>query len=179
MTFETEAALIESILYLENEPVDLGSLSRISGLSRDVVRSALDALRVVYEQPSHGLELCDVGGGFSLGPKERYWQSLRQRYGRKNDNRLSKAALETLSIVAYSQPVTRAEIEGIRGVSADGMIRLLMARELVGEVGKKEAPGRPIQYGTTREFLRVFRLASIADLPKLDEVDSQKYERQE
>ena len=88
---------------------------------------------------------------------------------------LSRAALETLAIVAYSQPITRSEIESIRGVSADGMIRVLGERNLIREVGRKDAPGRPIQYGTSAEFLRVFGLTSIADLPKLAEADRAKF----
>jgi len=89
---------------------------------------------------------------------------------------LSRAALETLSIIAYSQPITRGEIDAIRGVASDGMIRVLLARELIQEVGKKETPGRPIQFGTTRTFLRSFRLSSIADLPKLDDLEREKFE---
>ena len=84
--------------------------------------------------------------------------------------------METLSIIAYSQPITKGEIEAIRGVSADNMIRLLIERSLVKEVGKKDIPGKPIQYGTTKEFLKFFRLNSIADLPKLDETESERFE---
>ena len=84
--------------------------------------------------------------------------------------------METLSIIAYSQPITRSEIEQIRGVSADNMIRLLLDRELIKEVGKKDVPGKPVQYGTTKEFLKFFRLNTIADLPKLDETESERFE---
>ena len=82
----------------------------------------------------------------------------------------------SLSIIAYSQPITRAEIEGLRGVSADNMIRLLMERNLIKEVGKKDVPGKPTQYGTTKEFLKFFRLNSIADLPKLDQEEEERFE---
>ena len=84
--------------------------------------------------------------------------------------------METLSIIAYSQPVTRAEIEAIRGVSADNMIRLLIEKELIKEVGKKDVPGKPAMFGTTKEFLKIFRLNSIADLPKLDETERERFE---
>ena len=84
--------------------------------------------------------------------------------------------METLSIIAYSQPITRAEIEAIRGVSADNMIRFLMEKEFIKEVGKKAAPGRPVQFGTTKDFLKFFRLNSIADLPKLDELERERFE---
>lgn len=84
--------------------------------------------------------------------------------------------METLSIIAYSQPVTRAEIEAIRGVSADNMIRLLIEKDLIKEVGKKDVPGKPAMFGTTKEFLKIFRLNSIADLPKLDETERERFE---
>jgi segregation and condensation protein B len=84
--------------------------------------------------------------------------------------------METLAIIAYSQPVTRAEIEAIRGVSADNMIRLLLEKDLVRETGKKDVPGKPAQYGTTKEFLKLFRLGSIAELPKLSESDMDRFE---
>ena len=83
--------------------------------------------------------------------------------------------METLSIIAYSQPITRAEIEAIRGVSADNMIRLLFEKQLIKELGKKDAPGKPIQYGTSREFLKYFKLGSIADLPRLNELDEERF----
>ena len=84
--------------------------------------------------------------------------------------------METLAIIAYSQPITRAEIEALRGVSADNMIRILLERNLIKEVGKKDVPGKPVQFGTTKDFLRLFRLNSIADLPKLDETESERFE---
>ena len=104
------------------------------------------------------------------------WGFLKDRYGKKNEGRLSRAAMETLSIIAYSQPVTRAEIEAIRGVSADNMIRLLIEKDLIKEVGKKDVPGKPAMFGTTKEFLKIFRLNSIADLPKLDETERERFE---
>jgi segregation and condensation protein B len=172
---EREAALVETVLFLESEPLDEASLSRITGLSREVVVAALDLLSEESRAASKGIEPIRSGGGWILAPKAELWESLKERYGKKNENRLSRAALETLSIVAYSQPITRAEIEAIRGVSADGMMRFLLDRELVKEVGKKEAPGRPVQYGTTKEFLKYFRLGSIADLPKLDELERDRF----
>ncbi|MFW5777423.1 MAG: SMC-Scp complex subunit ScpB [Spirochaetota bacterium] len=179
MNLETEAALVEAILYLEAEPVDLRSLQRISGLPRDVVLDALAQLRETLSKPEHGLELTEIADGYTLSPKEELAPALRDRYGKKNDARLSRAAMETLSIIAYSQPITRGEIENLRGVNADGMMRLLLSRDLVKEVGRKDAPGRPVQYGTTREFLKLFRLSSIADLPRLDEADRKKFARDE
>ena len=173
---EKETALIEAILYLETEPVDEAALIRISGLSKEVVDQVIDILNDRYSSDDHGVELVQISGGWKLSPKKELWESLKDRYGKKNDNRLSRAAMETLSIIAYSQPITRSEIEAIRGVSADNMIRLLVERNLVKEVGKKDIPGKPVQFGTTKDFLKLFRLNSIADLPKLDETESDRFE---
>jgi len=156
--------------------VDEAALIRISGLSKEVVDQVIDILNDRYSSDDHGVELVQISGGWTLSPKKELWESLKDRYGKKNDNRLSRAAMETLSIIAYSQPITRSEIEAIRGVSADNMIRLLVERNLVKEVGKKDIPGKPVQFGTTKDFLKVFRLNSIADLPKLDETESDRFE---
>jgi segregation and condensation protein B len=179
MEFEGQVGLVEAVLLLENEPVEVASLQRITGLERGEVLKAIEFLREEYARDSHGIELVELGGGWTLAPKQPLWAVLRERYGRRNESRFSKAAMETLSIIAYSQPITRQEIESIRGVSADGMIKLLLGRNLIKEVGRKEAPGRPVQYGTTKEFLKFFRLASIADLPKMDELDQERFEADE
>ena len=171
-----ETALIEAILYLEGEGVDEAGLVRISGLSRDLVGKVLVNLEARYANADSGLELSRVGGLLLLTPKKDYWDKLKERYGKKNESRLSRAAMETLSIIAYSQPITRSEVEAIRGVQADNMIRLLIEKNLIREMGKKDVPGKPVQYGTTREFLKVFRLASIADLPKLSESEAERFE---
>lgn len=173
---EKESALIEAILFLETDPVDEKTLMRISGFSAEVVAQVLKILSSRYSGEDHGIELVQISGGWIINPKRELWESLKDRYGKRNDGRLSRAAMETLSIIAYSQPITRSEIEAIRGVSADNMIRLLVDRNLVREVGKKDIPGKPSQFGTTKEFLKVFRLNSIAELPKLDETESDRFE---
>ena len=177
MDISREAALLETILFLESEPIDTAALASASGLAKDVVSQALAWLQQHYNgDDCHGLELVELAGGYILTPKKDYWESLRGKYGKRNENRLSRAALETLAIIAYSQPVTRMEIESIRGVSPDGMIRLLLEKSLIKEVGRKDVPGKPIQFGTTKDFLLAFRLKSIADLPKLDEIEAERFE---
>jgi len=170
------SALIEAILYLESDPLDEAALCRISGLPRDDVSKAVTDLESRLNETDSGLELIRIGGGIMLSPKREYWDSLKERYGKKNEGRISRAAMETLSIIAYSQPVTRAEIKDIRGVEPDNMIRFLAEKNLIHEMGKKDVPGKPVQYGTTREFLRVFRLNSIADLPKLNDKEADRFE---
>ena len=172
---EKESALIEAILYLEADPLEENTLVRISGLSRDMVKQALDRLEERYTREESGVELARIRGGVIISPKKEYWDNLKERYGKKNESKLPKAALEPLSIIAYSQPITRSEIESIRGVQADTMIRLLLEKGLIRELGKKDVPGKPVQYGTTREFLKFFRLESIADLPKLSESETDRF----
>lgn len=176
MILKTETALIEAILFLETEPVSISSIAKASGLTKDVVFQLLEQLETAYNDESRGLELIKLGESYQLSPKHSLWNHLKDRYGKQNTQRLSKAAMETLSIIAYSQPITRGEIESIRGVSSDSMLKTLMTRDLVKEVGKKDAPGRPSQYGTSRNFLKVFGLSSISELPRLDEVDQARFE---
>ncbi|MDR0411675.1 MAG: SMC-Scp complex subunit ScpB [Treponema sp.] len=171
-----ETALIEAILYLENDPLEEASLASISGLSRSAVTRALEELTSRYAQENYGVELMWLSDRVMLSPKRDYCDVLKDRYGRKNEAHLSRAAMETLSIIAYSQPITRSEIEAIRGVSADSMIRLLIEKEFIREVKRKDIPGKPVQFGTTKKFLKQFRLSSIADLPKLTETEAERFD---
>jgi segregation and condensation protein B len=171
-----QVALLEAILFLEAEPVSEALLVKVSGLSGPEVKAALAELAKLYSAREHGLELVSMVGGWMFAPKKQLWEHLKARYGKKAEARLSRAALETLAIVAYSQPVTRSEVESIRGVSSDAMIKLLVSRNFIKEVGKKDVPGKPVQYGTTKEFLLHFNLGSISDLPKLDEVEKRRFE---
>ena len=170
-----QSRLLEGILMLEAEPQSTERLARLTGMPADAVRAAVADVQRRFQDPDHGVQVLEVAGGYTLVPKAELWPWLRHHYGRLSRGSLSRAALETLAIVAYSQPITRSEIESVRGVSADGMLRLLGERDLVREVGRKDGPGRPIQYGTSGEFLRIFGITSIADLPKLAEADREKF----
>jgi segregation and condensation protein B len=176
MDFTKETALCETILFLESEPLTVKVLSNKAQLSEEVVEKCLESLKEKYAAENSGIELSMVTGGWCITPKKEYWELLKEFYGSKRDGRLSKSAMETLAIIAYSQPITRAEVEQLRGVGVDNMIRLLLERNLIKEVGKKEVPGRPTLFGTTKEFLKLFHLNSISDLPKLDEDDEQRFE---
>lgn len=176
MELEKETALVETVLFLESEPASEKAISNAAELSEEVVRMCLENLKEKYDAENSGIELGMITGGWCLMPKKEFWNVLRERYGEKNKGRLSRSAMETLSIIAYSQPITRGEIEAIRGVSADNMIRLLTERNFIKEVGRKDVPGRPIQFGTTKEFLKFFRLNTIADLPRLDDNEEERFE---
>lgn len=174
-----DAALLSAILFLENEPISEANLAKLSGFSEERVSLLLQRLCTEFDQPVHGFAPSRSAGGWVLTPKLIYWDRLKDHYGKKNDMKLSRAAMETLAIIAYSQPITRAEIEAIRGVNIDSMIRLLLSRNLIVETGKRDIPGKPMQYGTTQNFLKYFKLDSIEDLPKLDEIENARFSKQE
>jgi len=173
---EKETALVEAVLFMESEAIDEAGISRICGLSKELVQDALNRLGERYALSDSGIELSRIGGGVMISPKREYWENLKDRYGKKHEGKISRAAMETLAIIAYSQPITKAEIKGYRGVTPDNMLHLLLEKGLIREVGKKDVPGKPVQYGTTKEFLKQFRLDSIADLPKLSDSDLDRFE---
>lgn len=176
MDLNKETALIETILFLESEPLSVKVLSNKAQLSEEIVEKCIECLKEKYSAENSGIELAMITGGWCLTPKKEYWDVLKEEYGSKREGRLSRSAMETLAIIAYSQPITRAEIEQLRGVGVDNMIRVLSEKNLIKEVGKKDAPGRPILFGTTKEFLKLFRLNSVAELPKLDEDEESRFE---
>ncbi|OIO38925.1 MAG: SMC-Scp complex subunit ScpB [Candidatus Omnitrophica bacterium CG1_02_49_16] len=128
----------------------------------------LNQLKVDYENQNRGFRLTEMAGGYQLVTDSRLAPYLKRFYQERETKKLSKAGLETLSVIAYRQPVTRADIEGIRGVNVDGAIRALLEKGLVKIVGRKEVPGRPMLYGTTKAFLDHFALRSVKDLPALN-----------
>ena len=176
VNLEKEVGLVESILFLESEPLTVEAISKISELAVNIVEQCIESLKEKYASENSGIELSMITGGWTLTPKKEYWELLKEKYGKKNAGKLSRSAMEVLSIIAYKQPITRAEIESIRGVPPDNMIRLLVERQLIKEVGRKDSPGRPCQFGTTKEFLKFFGLNSIAELPQLDEEENERFE---
>ena len=176
LNLDSETALLETVLFLESEPQSVEALSRITQLSEDVINECIERLKEKYTSPDSGISVSQITGGWMLTPKMESFELVKERYGKKNEGRLSKAAIETLSIIAYSQPITRAEIESIRHVNADNMMRILLDRKFIKEMGKKDIPGKPVMYGTTKEFLEFFHLQSIKDLPQLDEAESERFE---
>lgn len=176
MEDEKETALVEAALFMESESANEKYLSRVTQLSEEVVHKCIENLSDRLSDAACGIELKMIAGGWALVPKANAWQVLREHYGAKSAGRLSRSARDTLSIIAYSQPITRAEIESLRGVNCDAMIHLLIERGLVKEVGKKDVPGKPVQFGTTKEFLKYFHLNSIADLPRLDADENERFE---
>ena len=172
----TEARLLEVILFLENEPVSLEKLMKMTSFTTETATAALAEIKEHYALFLHGLDLVESQGSYHFLPSSDLHDKLRSCYGKRVDRRLSRAALETLSIVAYSQPITRREIDNIRGVASDTIIRLLREREYIKVVGRKDVPGHPCLYGTSRKFLFEFNLSSISALPKLSDIDRLRFE---
>lgn len=159
-------AILEAILLASPDPLPIKKIGEVMGLDEKDARILIDDLRREYQQPGRGLYLQEIAGGYVLTTRPEYAEYV-EKLTQPKAKGLSHAALETLAIVAYRQPITKAEIEGVRGVNADRSIETLMERRLVREVGRKEAPGRPMLYGTTKEFLQYFGLKDLRDLPPL------------
>jgi len=159
--------LIESLLFVADEPVAIGRLAAAIGVKREAVEEALRVLSEEYEQ--RGLRLQRKGERVQMVTAPEAAPHIERFLDLELSSRLSAPALETLAIVAYQQPVTRAEIEAVRGVNCDSVLRTLVSKGLIEEVGRLPQAGRPIIYGTTFEFLQYFGLQDLAELPPLDE----------
>ena len=158
---------IEAVLFVTDEPLPAGALAQILEADRSEVEAELSVLAESYEKREAGIVLRNVAGGWRLSTHPAAATAVKRFVLSSRHSRLTKAALETLSIVAYKQPVTRHQISAIRGVDSDGVLRALVDRGLVVETGREEAPGRPVLYGTTPEFLERLGLDSLASLPPL------------
>ena len=164
------AAIVESMLLASGTPVPLARLvEALDGPERREVTAALRSLSESYEREGRGMRLVYVAGGYQLrsAPEHGHW--VRRLLGGRPP-RLSRPMLETVAIIAYRQPCTRPEIEAIRGVDADAVLSTLLERRLIRIVGRKDAPGRPLLYATTKDFLEVFGLPDLQALPPLAEV---------
>lgn len=164
--------ILEGLLFASDEPITVERLAGVLDIPAGDLRALVDALRQEYVAQQRALTILEVAGGFQMAtiPDVAPW--IRQCYRQQHKERLSKPALETLAIMAYKQPLTRAEIEAIRGVNVDGVVESLLEKNLIRIMGRKDAPGRPILYGTTKEFLQYFGLNALVDLPKLAEVSA-------
>lgn len=163
--------LLEAALFAANRPLTLEELENLEpegGVAE--VRTALEALREHYDFDGHAVELVELGGGWQILTRAAFAAAVERAQAAQRTPRLSPATLETLATIAYRQPVGRAEIEEIRGVSAGGVLRTLQERGLIEVVGRSEGLGRPLLYGTTPLFLELLGLRDLADLPRAEEL---------
>ena len=168
-------ALIESLLFVADRPVTAEHLAAALDLPVEEVGAALQALREEYQ--ARGIRIQQKGDRLQLVSAPEAGTYIERFLGLEISGRLTTAALEALSIVAYRQPVTRAQVEAIRGVNSDSVLRTLVRRGLIEEIGRDESVGRPILYGTTFEFLQQFGLGSLQDLPNWQEMERTLQER--
>jgi segregation and condensation protein B len=164
------SALVESLLFVADEPVHIDRLATILQVSAEQIAEILQALAEEYAQ-ERGLRLQFKGQRVQMVTAPESTELIRRFLGLELDSKLSPAAMETLAIIAYRQPVTRAQVEAIRGVNSDSVLRTLVNRGLIEELGRLEQAGRPIIYGTTFDFLQQFGLSSLDQLPPLEELD--------
>ena len=163
-------AILEAVLFVSPEPMSVARLMSIVGTaSKAEVVQALGILTHDLDQDGRGIQLVQVAGGYRLVTKQEYGPWLKRMDKAKAAQKLSRSALESLAIIAYKQPLVRSEIEEIRGVETSGVLRTLCERKLVRIVGRKDVPGRPIMYGTTKFFLEHFGLQDLSQLPPLRE----------
>ena len=167
MEIEQAASVIEAILFVAGDPVDKGELARALDLSAQDTEAALDALRSRLDYDRRGLHLVRFGDKAQLTIRAEYAPYVEKLLQPVQRQTLGQSTLETLSIIAYRQPVTRLDIESIRGVKCDYSLQLLTARGLIHEVGRRDTVGHPILYGTTDSFLQHFGLESLEQLPPL------------
>lgn len=164
--------IIEALLFVAETPLSKAHIQQVlENVAGTEITAALKELLADYENSPHAFSLTEVAGGFSFRTRPEYAFWLR-KLKRAQATRLSRAAMETLAIVAYRQPIMKAEVEKIRGVDVGSILRMLMEKDLVRIVGRQDLPGRPLIYGTTRKFLEVFDLNDLSDLPTLDELKS-------
>nr|WP_087475834.1 SMC-Scp complex subunit ScpB [Nitrospira cf. moscoviensis SBR1015] len=163
-------AILESLLFVSPEPLSAVRLVSVLGdVTKAEVERTLRSLGEELEQEGRGIRLVEVAGGYRLVTKQEYAPWIKRLDKAKSATKLSRSALESLAIIAYKQPLVRSEIEEIRGVETSGVVRTLLERKLVRIVGRKEVPGRPIMYGTTKFFLEHFGLNDLSQLPPLRE----------
>lgn len=164
--------IIESLLFVADAPLSIDRLKHIVGEADGrEIRAALQALSDEYDARGGGFFLSEVGGGYQIRTRAAYHEWIK-RLIRPNPMRLSQPAMETLAIIAYKQPIIRADIEHLRGVDCGGVLRMLMEKKLVRVLGRKEIPGRPLIYATTRQFLEMFDLKDLNALPTASEIET-------
>lgn len=159
--------IIESILFAAGREVKIAELMSALELSSDEIIGIVESMKLEYEKENRGIQIINIDGSYQLCTKKENYEYIYPIFDKRSKPNLSQAAIETLSIIAYNPRITRAEIEAIRGVNSDGTIYKLLDYNLIEDSGKLDAPGRPTTYSTTKEFLRMFGLQNLEELPEL------------
>ena len=167
MEINKSKGVIEAILFAAGREVKITELMSALEASSEEVITLVESMKEDYKNENRGLQIVNVGEAYQLCTKQEYYEYLYTIFDKRNKPNLSQAAIETLAIIAYNPKITRAEIEAIRGVNSDGTIYKLLEYNLIESVGKLDAPGRPTMYSTTSNFLKLFDLESLEELPDL------------
>lgn len=165
-------SVLESILFVADAPVDVAQIRQVLNIEEDMLRSSLQMLATEYAKQDRGLRLHNHDGKFQLVSRPDVSPLIETFLNLDANTKLSNSALETLAIIAYGQPITRTQIEAIRGVDCTGVLRTLLLRGLIEERGRQDGAGRPILYGVTNEFMHYFGLTQMSELPPLEKVDA-------
>jgi segregation and condensation protein B len=170
MEREELKSVVENVLLAADQPINASELSKIfiDGTDKDQLQSILDELREEYS--SRNLQIMEVADGYQLCTRHEYNDWIRKYLKLDRSSRLSQPSLDTLSIIAYKQPLTRQEVDDIRGVDSSGVLKTLLEKKVIGPAGRKKVPGRPIMYRTTQKFLEYFGLKDLSDLPTLEDL---------
>lgn len=171
---KSKRSLLEAMLFLSNEPLQFSSVKRVVDLSEEEFKKIMFELMTEYNNREGGIIIAEVAMGYQMVTNPKYGSMIKMFKGVQASNKLSVAALETLAIIAYKQPIIKAEIERVRGVNSDGVIKTLLDKRLIKIIGKKDAPGRPLYYGTTQEFLQYFGLKDLTELPTVKDLSREE-----
>ncbi len=167
---DNRKSVIEALLLASEKPLPLDKIREIlDNLAPQETLKLIEELKLEYEQANRGIRIAEIAGGFQMITAPNFAPFLKKLFKSRNTERLSKPALETLAIIAYKQPLTRGEIELLRNVNVDGVMKSLVEKNLIRICGRKKVPGNPYVYGTTRHFLEYFGLKSLKDLPRIEE----------
>lgn len=163
--------IIEALLFVTDEPLPIKKLQQITGQAETEIQVALEEIEEDLKEHDHGILLKEIAGGWRFYTNPKYVVHVERLVLSSEFRRLTQASLETLAVVAYRQPITRADISSIRGVNIDSVLSNLIAKRLVAEVGKEDSPGHPTLYGTSKKFLESFGLKDISELPPLQDFE--------
>ncbi|MGI8786396.1 MAG: SMC-Scp complex subunit ScpB [Pyrinomonadaceae bacterium] len=164
-------SIVEALIFVADEPVTVKTLSEVTGENKETVSAAIEELAREYEQRESGLQIREIAGGWQLGTRAEFHEEIRRFLKTRPNAKLSLAALETLAVIAYKQPATVPEILEIRGVQSASAIKTLLDKRLIVAKGRKETVGRPMQYGTSKDFLIQFGLKDLSELPSIEDFE--------
>lgn len=169
--------IIEALLFVADKPITMNKLLQVlPNFTKGQVEQAIAELNEVYS--NHAVNILEIAGGYQLVTRSEYHENIKKLHAGRTRQRLSQAALETLAVITYKQPVSRVEVEAVRGVNSDGVVGTLLERGLIEIRGRAETVGRPLLYGTTPELLQYFGLKDFSELPSYEEIEAMLTERE-